>query len=360
MAVKIITDSTATLTEEQIKRYDIRRVTLFIVDAIAAAAAGGDDSSGGSVNDGGGETPIALAEPEISMDFHEFYGRLKNMDALPKTAQPAPGDFHKTYTDILEAGDDALMITMSGGLSGTCEGAQMMAEQVMRERPEYAGRIAVVNSCSTGMGLSYPVLEAARFAEEGADLATCKDAAVYTASCTRFLFVPHSLEYLRRGGRLGTASALLGSALKLVPILGPDKMTGAVHTYAKVRTFPRALMTLKDKMLEDIERSGGLKELWVQYIAERAEADTFREKVIEPLFGAAMSVPPSSAISPAVGAHIGPAVGVAYLTNAPVLPENIAGGLGVLSSAKAGVSERLQAIRESERFQAIKQKVEGK
>jgi DegV family protein with EDD domain len=324
MAVRIITDSTASLNAEEITRYDIIRVALYLV------------------SDG-------VAESEIGMDVDAFYARLDDMDTLPTSAQPTPASFKQAFTDALDAGDEALGIFMSGSLSGTCEGARMIVAQIERERPDATGRLAIIDSKSTSRSLSYPVLAAARAAKDGADLQTCTDIAEYTTACTRFIFAPLSLEYLRRGGRIGRASALLGTALKLAPVLGPDRIDGTVHTYAKVRTFQRALTTLKDKMFADSEVSGGLKDICVHYIREIAPAEAFREKVIVPLCN--IAVPPVFPVSPVVGAHVGPAVGLAYVTNQPVLPENVGGfaggGIGAsLASGLENVSERFQALRQ--------------
>jgi DegV family protein with EDD domain len=294
MAVRIVTDSTTTLLQEEIERYKLKIVTLFLV------------------SDG-------VAEPEVGMDIDAFYARLHDLDALPTSAQPTPASFYEAFTEVLDAGDDVLGIFTASGLSGTYEGARMIAAQIERERPEVAGRIAIVDSTSNSRSLSYPVLEAGRLALEGASLDTCTEAAKYTAACTRFVFTPLTLEYLRRGGRIGRASALLGALLKLNPVLGPDKHDGTVHTYAKVRTFPRALDTIKDIMLEDAAGSGGLKALCVHYIVEREAAEKYAETVVQPLTDLDILVAPVPAV---IGSHVGPAVGIAYVTNEPVQKES--------------------------------------
>jgi len=320
MAVKIVTDSTAALTQEQIDEYNITVCTLFIV------------------RDG-------VATPEITLNYSEYYKELLDLENLPTTSQPTTANFIEVFTAALDAGDDVLGIFVSGGLSGTIEGAQTAKAHIESERPDAKGRIAIVDSQSNAMTLTYPVLEAAKLAKDGADLESCREIAEYATSCTRFLFAPRSLEHLRRGGRIGRASALLGTALKMVPILGPDKWTGAVHTYAKVRTYPKALTTIKDKMLEDMEASGGLKALCVHYIAERAEAEKFLEKVVQPAVSIKATLAP---ISPTIGTHVGPAVGIAYQTFNPVIKENVE-GMGLVSSRVSKVSERIQNLRSGDK-----------
>ena len=316
MAVHIITDSTASLTEEEIKDYNISRVTLYLV------------------SDG-------VATPEIGMDVDAVYETINNLETLPTSAQPTPASFRDAFMEVLEAGDDALGIFTASGLSGTYEGARMVAAQVEAEKPEFAGRIAIVDSTSNSRSLSYPVFAAARAAAEGADLETCREVAEYTAACTRFVFAPRSLEHLRRGGRIGRASALLGTALKLVPVLGPDKHDGTVHNYAKVRTFARALDAIKDIMLEDAAASGGLKDICVHYIAERPAAEEYCATVVQPLTDLPVPVMP---VPPVIGAHVGPAVGIAYVCNEPLQKENTE-GMGFMSSVSSNVSERFQALK---------------
>jgi len=300
MSVKIVTDSTATLTPEQIEQYDLRRVTLFVVQD--------------------GE-----AEPELGMDFHAFYSRLMNLENLPTTSQPTTESMVETFGEILNAGDDVLGIFVSGGLSGTLDGAHAAKTIIEEKNPEMLGRIALVDSQSNAMPLTYSVLGAAQMALDGADLEACREKAEYDTSCTRFLFAPKSLEHLARGGRIGRASAMIGSALKLCPILGPDKNNGTVHTYAKVRTYPKALKALVKLMLEDAEKSGGLRGVCVHYIAEKEEAEKFCAEMVKPALADAY---PDievglAAITPTIGTHVGPAVGLAYFSNKPLEKEKV-------------------------------------
>jgi len=317
MAVKLVTDSTVTLTKEMQEEYDIAKVTLYIVSE-------------------------GVSTPEVTMDYFEYYERLRDLDRLPTTSQPTTQSFIDAFTKALDNGDDVLAVLVSGGLSGTVDGAITARTQLEEERPDAKGRIAIVNSQSNGMGLHYPLMEAAQLAKEGADLETCRERAEYVTSCTRFLFAPTSLEHLRKGGRIGRAGALLGTALKMFPILGPDKYTGAVHVYGKVRTYQKSLVTIKDKMLQDAEEAGGLKALCVHYIAEKAEAEKYLKEVVQPAIAAKFpSITPTfEPIAPTVGTHVGPAVGIAYQTNNPVLKEDL-DGMGIVGR----VSERVKNIR---------------
>ncbi|MCL2606143.1 MAG: DegV family protein [Coriobacteriia bacterium] len=295
MAVKIVTDSTASLTTEEITDNNIKVVTLFLV------------------SDG-------AATPEIEIDTDAYYLTLNDLDALPTSAQPTPASFLDAFNEVLNAGDDVLAIFTASGLSGTYEGARMMARQIKADRPDVAGRISIVDSTSNGRALAYPVLAAAKAAAAGANLETCTELAKYTSSCTRFVFAPQSLEHLRRGGRIGRASALLGTALKLVPVLGPDKKDGTVHTYAKVRTLPRAMDSIKNIMMNDSEKFGGLKSACVHNIADVVRAEEWTETTIRPLLDGLLSDPeiPVMPVPPVIGTHVGPAIGIAWVTNKPL------------------------------------------
>ena len=318
MAVKLVTDSTVCLTPELQEKYDITKVTLYIV------------------SDG-------VSTPEVTMDYDEYYERLRDLDQLPTTSQPTTQSFIDAFTKALDNGDDVLAVLVSGALSGTVDGAITARTLLEEQRPDAKGRIAIVNSMSCGMGLFYPLIEAAELAATGASLEQCTERAEYVTSCTRFMFAPTSLEYLRKGGRIGRAGALLGTALKMIPILGPDKYTGAVHVYGKIRTYRKALETINEKMHEDIARSGGLKALSVQYIAEENQARTYLDNVVAPGVANTGIAPEINAISPVVGTHVGPAVGIAYVVNEPVAKEEI-DNVGLA----ARVSERVKSIRGKE------------
>jgi len=300
MAVKIVTDSTASLTTEEIKQHDLTICTLFIVQ------------------DG-------KSEPEIDLDTDVFYSRLEDIENLPTTSQPATASFVEEFTRILDAGDDVVGIFVSGGLSGTSEGARAARGIIEEKDPALAARIAIVDSQSCGGTLNFPVIEAAKLAETGASLEEVRERAEYVSASTRFIFAPKSLEHLARGGRIGRASAMLGGVLKLVPLLGPDKHTGAVHTYGKVRTQAKALKVIVEKMDEDAKVADGLFGLYVHYIGDRDGGLAFKKDVVDPFI--AENYPEVEVrfgpVPPTIGTHVGPAIGIAYCCNAPVPKENI-------------------------------------
>jgi DegV family protein with EDD domain len=158
------------------------------------------------------------------------------------TSRPAPAELARRYADALAAGAEGVVsIHLSAELSGTYDAARLAAE-------EFGGRVSVVDSGSTAMGLGFVALAAAAAAAQGAGPDEVASAAAAAAGRTTTLFYVDTLEYLRRGGRIGAASALLGTALAVKPIL--DVRDGRIVVREKVRTTTRALARLVDLAVE--------------------------------------------------------------------------------------------------------------
>jgi DegV family protein with EDD domain len=154
------------------------------------------------------------------------------------TSRPAPQAFGDTYRRLLDGGATGIVsVHLSAKLSGTSDAAVLAAAG-------FGDRVTVVDSCSTGMGLGFPTLAAVAAAAGGADLTGVRRAALDAIPRTTTLFYVDQLEYLRRGGRIGAASALLGTALSVKPIL--LVRDGAIVVHDKVRTASRALERLVD------------------------------------------------------------------------------------------------------------------
>jgi len=129
---------------------------------------------------------------------------------------------------------------------------------------------------------------------------------------SRFLFAPQSLEYLRRGGRISAAGALLGSILGIVPVLTAEN--GETGVAGRTRTQTRALQAIARLMRADVERCG-LNQVVVQTIGDVEQGRAFARDHIEPIAGRPVEVIP---IGPVIGLHVGPAVGVTYETIEPL------------------------------------------
>lgn len=158
----------------------------------------------------------------------------------------------------------------------------------------------------------FAVVAAAERAAQGASLEECERAARETMPRSRFLFTPVSLEYLRRGGRISAAAALLGSVLRIAPVLTADD--GETGVAGKARTHGRALEVITRLMKSDVERCG-IKQVFVQTIADVTHGVEFARTHIEPIVKRDVPVVP---IGPVIGLHVGPAVGVTYETIEPL------------------------------------------
>ena len=286
MAVSVVTDSTTYIPSDLLEELSIDVVSLYIYD--------GDRH-----------------ELESEMDYQAFYRRLEDMEVLPKSALPSPETLKESFMRIVERGDEVLAVFLSSAMSGTVQAANLVADMIRKEHPH--AQISIVDSETNSMQEGYAVLSGARAAASGATLKQCEQAVRETMARSRFIFAPQTLEYLKRGGRIGRASALLGTLIKLVPILTVEN--AVTTTYAKVRTYPKALITMRDKMFADAEEAGGFKNICLHYICDRSLAEMFQREYVEPALGHAVELIP---IGPVIGTHVGPAVGIVYETVNPL------------------------------------------
>lgn len=235
-------------------------------------------------------------ESEIQ-DLGEFYDRLRNSDEAVTTSQPSIGDFISVYEPLLDAGREIVSIHISANISGTYEAANAARERLVQEG-RGGERITVVDSRSGGGGLGLVVLAAARAAAAGAGPEAVVKHAATTRESLKIWFAVDTLEYLRRGGRIGAARALLGSTLKIKPILTFEEEITPVE---RVRTRRRAF----ERLIEYArERHADGADAWVvQHIQDPEAARHLVEECrqvfdTEPVF--------VSEIGPVIGAHVGP------------------------------------------------------
>jgi DegV family protein with EDD domain len=212
-SIAVVTDSTACLTDALREQSGIAVVPIHVVVDGRTFLDGVDITSG------------------------EVAAALSGFKAV-STAKPTPQQFLDTYTHAADEGADAIVsVHLSSALSGTYDAARLAA----RDAPV---PVEVVDSRTIAMGLGFAALDAARAAAAGADLAAVKAAAERTAADSQVLFYVDTLEFLRRGGRIGKASAWVGSALRVKPLL--HVADGEVAPLEKARTANRALGRLAD------------------------------------------------------------------------------------------------------------------
>jgi DegV family protein with EDD domain len=208
--VAVVTDSTTYLPRALLQRRQIAQVSLYV-----------------------GWDGERLPEGEYELD--DFYSRLRSSPSLPSTSQPSVGDFLAVYEPLAAAGRDVVSIHIAAGLSGTCESAREAARTIAgRGLP---GRVEVIDGETGAGGLGCLVLAAAEAAERGLDIDQIVAAVAETRAGLEIWFCLDTLEYLRKGGRIGAAQALLGSALKIKPIL---TFGTEIAPVGRVRTARRA------------------------------------------------------------------------------------------------------------------------
>jgi DegV family protein with EDD domain len=254
-------------------------------------------------------------ERESDMPSYDaFYEHLRASDGdLPSTSQPSVGDFLAAYEPLIERGDDIVSIHLSGGISGTVRSAEQ-ARDALVERGVDPGRILVLDSRTGAAGHGLMAIAADNAAKGGANAEGAVDAAAKLGERMTILFAVDTLEYLRRGGRIGAAQAFLGSALKIKPILSIDSEITPVE---RVRTQGRAIERLVRELSE--QREAGADTFFIQHVQapELAERIAARGREIygrDPEF--------VSEIGPVIGTHTGPG-----LVGVTALPSSLLGPL---------------------------------
>lgn len=281
MSVSVVTDSVSSIPEADARELGIDMVSLFISD--------------GEAN-----------QRELDMDVADFYRRLVTMKNLPTSSQPSVESLIVAFRSVVERGSDVVGVFMSQKMSGTFDTAMMAAQMVRADFPD--ARIEILDSGSNSLQEGFAVLAAAEAARAGKTLEECVGAARDTMDRTRFLFTPASLDNLRKGGRIGGASALIGGLLQIRPILTVER--GETQTFAKVRTQGRALTEIARQFADDVA-AYGLARVVVHFIGDPAPSRKFAAEFIEPIAGKAVRVLP---VSPVIGLHVGQAVALVYQT----------------------------------------------
>jgi DegV family protein with EDD domain len=236
------------------------------------------------------------SETEIS-DFGEFYEQLRASESGATTSQPSVGDFIAAYEPLLDAGRDIVSIHLAAGISGTCEAATQARERLIAEG-RGGERIHVLDSRSACGGMGLSVLAAAAAAAAGDDGEAVVARARQARQELKMWFAIDTLEYLRRGGRIGGARAWIGSALKIKPILTLEEEITPVE---RVRTRARALERLRGYARQRHE--SGLDGWVVQHIQDFETANSLADDCRE-IFGCEPVF--ISEIGPVIGSHVGP------------------------------------------------------
>ncbi len=283
--VRIVTDSTADLPAELATELGIVVVPLQVIF--------------------GSET----FRDGVDLTAEEFFRRLPEEEELPTTSQPSVGEFQQVYEGLAEKTDHILSIHLSSGFSGTV-GAAGQAAQTFTDGPQ----IEVIDSGTVSMAMGFAVIAAARAAQSGSDLDTCTRIARSILERQRLAVAVDTLEYLRRGGRIGRATAFLGGLLRLKPIL--TIRDGAAFPLSRVRTRKKALNELLRVCLEP----GDIEEATVMFTTDPEDATFLTEELARRYPGIPIH---TGRIGPVIGVHAGPGlIGLAVvLTDRPASEE---------------------------------------
>jgi len=282
MAVKLIIDSAADILPEECARMGIVHLPLKVIF---------------------GNTEYADA---VDMTHQAFYEKLVESDVLPTTCQIPPADFADAYEKVTAAGDTAVVVTVSGKLSGTYQSAMIAAE-------DYEGKVFVVDSRNVSLGQRILIQHGLALAEEGFGAADIARMLEFQREKIRVMALLDTLEYLKKGGRISSTVALAGTLLSIKPVIALDD--GAVVMVGKARGSKQGNNLLR--LL--IEQCGGINFDMPFCLAYSGLSDAMLKKYIADsaeLWKGKAETLPIATVGCAIGTHAGPgAIAVAFFEN---------------------------------------------
>jgi len=271
--VAVVTDTTHYLPREMVERYELRQVSLYV--------------------NWNGRTDREQDLP----DFDEYYDHLRSATELPTTSQPSVGDFLSVYEPLVRDGRDIVSIHLSGGISGTVRAAEQARDELLGQGVA-PGRILVYDTRTVAAGTGVVAIAAANAARRGADAQAVVEAANALRADLKVWFAVETMEFLKRGGRVGAARAWLGSTLKIKPILSIETEVVPVE---RVRTSGRAFERMVEYLA--LRHESGHDAWFVQHIQAHGQAERLVERGRE-IFGSEPEF--VSEIGPVIGTHAGP------------------------------------------------------
>jgi DegV family protein with EDD domain len=271
--IKIVTDSTAYLSEGFVRRHDIRVVPLYVHF--------GEESF----------------KEGVDLSHEDFYARLKDAPQLPTTSQPSAGEFREVFQEFAGDGHQILTLTISSKLSGTWNSA-MSAKEMLPD-----AQIRVVDSLSAAAGLQLMVEAACETITAGASLDETVDEMEEIRQKMNLFFMVDTLEYLAKGGRIGNAKAFLGTVLKVKPIL--FLRDGAIEPLEQVRSKRKAMGRMLELVDDCLGTNGGQAHIALLHALVPEEAQAFGSEISH-RFGCAE--PSVAQLGPVIGTHTGPGV----------------------------------------------------
>lgn len=269
----VVADTTSYLPPELLAKHDVKLVSLYV------GIEGEQDR-----------------EADIT-DLHAFYERLRASNEVVSTSQPSVGDFIAVYEPLLAEGKEIVSIHLSSRISGTYESA-MQARERLTADGKGGERIVICDSGTAAGGMGLMILAASHSAEAGESATQAKGRAEAARNELKIWFAVDTLDYLRRGGRIGAARAWIGTTLKIKPIL---TLEDEITPIERVRTRSRAFERLVDYARQ--RHDDGADAWVVQHVQDPENAERLVE-ACRPIFGHDPVF--TSEVGPVIGAHVGP------------------------------------------------------
>ena len=280
MSIRIIADSTCYLPQEYIDKYKVSIASLNVL------------LNGNSYR-----------EIDLSNDW--FYNEMAKSPTIPTSSQPSIEELYSTVESLVKDGHDVVGIFLSSDMSGTFSTSNLVKNMILENYPN--AKIVMIDSRSNCMQAGFAVLEAAKAANENKSLDEVVSIAKNVIENSKFIFVPETLEYLKKGGRIGGAAALFGSLLQIKPILTVED--GKTTVFTKVRTKKKAINKIVNTVLEQNSKTP-IKGLIVHHINCESEGQELADRLKSSLGLDNVKI---QSIGPIIGLHVGPgSIGVAY------------------------------------------------
>jgi DegV family protein with EDD domain len=238
-----------------------------------------------------------VRESELLEDFDGFYEKLRTAQEMPTTSQPSIGDFLAVWEPLLSRGNDIVSMHLASGISGTYDSALQAKNRLVDDGLDEA-RLCVIDAKTGAGGAGMMLLAGAAAVQSGGDVEAVAGRIRAARESLRIWFIVETLEYLRRGGRIGAAAAFLGGALKIKPILTfEEEITPVERVRTSARAFDRMVAYMQSRKEDGADG----------WVVAHVQAPDQAERLVEAgreVFGSEPLF--VSAIGPVIGAHVGP------------------------------------------------------
>jgi len=280
LSIRIIADSTCYLPQEYINKYKVSIASLNVL-----------------IND------KSYRETDLSNDW--FYNEMAKSQIIPTSSQPSIEELYSIVESLVKDDHDIVGIFLSSDMSGTFSTSNLVKNMILENYPN--AKIVMLDSRSNCMQSGFAVLEAAKAASENKSLDEVVSIAKNVIENSKFIFVPDTLDYLKKGGRIGGAAALFGSLLQIKPILTVED--GKTTVFTKVRTKKKAIDKIVNTVLEQNLKTP-IKGIIVHHINCESEGQELADRLKSKLGLDNVKI---QSIGPIIGLHVGPgSIGVAY------------------------------------------------